>query len=141
MRKSFADIMAEAEAETRTHHERQAAVTQAHFEKHPELAVGVDVEKRCQAGWWDKTLASPFADAPELFELRTRRPVLGYQKMVLTGITVDLARIPRYYASERGQKLFEQAEQKRQQHKAGAVTMVQVPKLLPEAPMVAAFPF
>jgi len=113
MGKSFAQIVAEANEMTRTHHERAAAITRAHFERHPAMAAGIDVERRCQPGWWDAIkLEAPAKAAPELFGVM--QPVnVGFKKTVQTIISVDLQKIPRYFASERGNAIFEALEETR----------------------------
>jgi hypothetical protein len=71
-RMSFAEIVAAADEDKRRHHERQAAITRAHFERHPECRkaiVGmdeagnvkrgtaeIDVEARCQPGWFKTSM-------------------------------------------------------------------------------------
>ncbi len=64
--KSFADIIAEADHLTATHHERAAAITRAHFDNHPEMAYGVNIERRCLPGWWNASrCGNPLVDVPE----------------------------------------------------------------------------
>lgn len=49
---AFQRCLEKAEEAKRTHHQRREAQVRAHYERHPECGVGVDVEKRCKSGWW-----------------------------------------------------------------------------------------
>lgn len=104
MRKSFADIAAEADELTRTHHERAATITRRHFAKHPEMATGVNVERRCHAGWWDASrCGDPFDDATRFYYTSRRNEYY----------VEELKRVRSFYDSDIGNASFKQAEKMR----------------------------
>lgn len=72
MTNPFLQVLAAADESKRTHHEREAAATRAHFAQHPECrkiitamdADGyvtrvkgeIDIEARCQPGWFKESM-------------------------------------------------------------------------------------
>ena len=50
----YAEMMKEVEAERGGQAEREAALTRAHFARHPELIPSAGVEARCCPRWWDE---------------------------------------------------------------------------------------